>query len=462
VIHNPLTRLLAVDAALFFQDEWRWRPNVNISAGLRVEGQNRIHNPVDWAPRFALMWGVHNDGKTPPKTVIRLGFGLFYNRFGYNYLLNTILNNGVTQQTYNVQNPNFYDPVTPIPASVLMNAGSSTLTVNTLDPHFHASQNLQAGVGVDQMIGKLTTFTLSYLYTQGTHQYLTNNITAPAFDTSTYTVTGPPPTSYNYQYESGGIFRQHQLIFTTRERYKKLSLQTTYTYNKADSDTQGTTYFPSVAQNPRFDYGRSTFGLTNQFQAIGTWTAPHGFVFNSSLFAQSDTPYNITLGSDLTENNQFNARPTYGTCGAADVVSTPYGCLDTDPVGKGERIVPYGAGLGPANFVLHMRVSKVIGIGPRIEGAKGAPGMQGGNGSVNGRGLSGGQAQPKLDATVARRYSLTLVGGALNIFNIVNLGTPNGTLGSPLFGKTQSLATGPFGSPTPGNRSVFLQAIFTF
>ena len=77
-----------------------------------------------------------------------------------------------------------------------------------------------------------------------------------------------------------------------------------------------------------------------------------------------------------------------------------------------------------------MRVSKVIGIGPEIKGAKGAQGMQG-NGSVNGRGLSGGQAQPKLDATVARKYSLTLVGGALNIFNIVNLGTPNGTLGSP-------------------------------
>jgi hypothetical protein len=85
-----------------------------------------------------------------------------------------------------------------------------------------------------------------------------------------------------------------------------------------------------------------------------------------------------------------------------------------------------------------------------------------GNGSVNGRGLSGGQAPPKLDATVAREYSLTLVGGATNIFNIVNLGTPNGTLSSPLFGKTQSLASGPFGSPTPGNRTVFVQAVFTF
>ena len=125
---------------------------------------------------------------------------------------------------------------------------------------------------------------------------------------------------------------------------------------------------------------------------------------------------------------------------------------------KGEKIVPYGAGIGPANFVMHLRVSKVIGIGPRIEGSKGAGGPQGGNG----RGLSGGQAQPKLDATVSRRYSLTLIGGAMNIFNIVNLGTPNGTLQSPLFGKTQSLAGGPFGSPTAGNRAVFAQAVFTF
>ncbi len=73
----------------------------------------------------------------------------------------------------------------------------------------------------------------------------------------------------------------------------------------------------------------------------------------------------------------------------------------------------------------------------------GAGGMHG-NGSVNGRGLSGGGGQPKLDATVARRYNLTLVDGALNILNIVNLGTPNGTLSSPLFGRTQSLADGPF------------------
>ncbi len=218
-----------------------------------------------------------------------------------------------------------------------------------------------------------------------------------------------------------------------------------------------------MRKNPSLDYGRPTFGISNRFFLLGTYSAPHGIIVAPLLAAQSGTPYNFTIGNDLTENNQLNARPTYGTCGAAGVVATPYGCLDTDPVGKGEQIVPYGLGTGPANVVFHMRVSKVIGIGPKIEGSKGAPGMDGnGNGSVSGRGLSGAQAQPKLDASVPRKYSLTLIGGALNIFNIVNLGPPNGTLSSPLFGKTQSLASGPFGSPTPGNRAVFVQAVFTF
>lgn len=443
IIRNPVAHVLSVDAALFFQDEWRWKPNLNIGYGLRVEGQNRIHDHIDWAPRFSLTWAPGNSGKSAPKTVVHLGAGIFYTRFQYNYQLQTILNNGVLQRTYTVQNPDFYDPVTPIPASVLESAGSSTLTVNTLAPHFHAAQNVQTAVGVDQTIGKLTTLTLSYLYTQGTHQYFTNNVTAPVFDPATYTVSGPAPTSYNYQYQSGGIFKEHQIIFTTRERYRKLSLQTTYTFSHANSDTQGVTSFPSVAQNPRFDYGRSLFGITHKFQAIGTWSAPYGIAFSSMVFAQSGTPYNVTLGNDLTQNNQFNARPTYGTCGAADVVETAFGCLDTNPVGKGERIVPYNLGTGPANMVMDIYAIKSIGIGPRRESASGAKST----------------AAP---GHAPHSYALSVQVGATNIFNIVNRAAPNGILSSPLFGQSQALAAGPYTLSSPGNRTVYLQTTFVF
>ena len=181
------------------------------------------------------------------------------------------------------------------------------------------------------------------------------------------------------------------------------------------------------------------------------------------LAAQSGTPYNLTIGSDLTGNNQFNARPTYGACGTADVVSTQFGCLDTNPAGKNELIVPYDIGTGPANAILHVRVSKVIGIGPRIKDAgEGQSYNPGEGGSVSGRGLSGGGAAIRLDASAPRRFNLTLVAGANNILNMVNLGTPNGVLLSPLFNQTQSLANGQFGSPTPGTRNIVFQSSFSF
>jgi hypothetical protein len=471
IITNPLARALLFDAALFYQDDWRFKPNLTLSYGLRFETQNRIHDHADFGPRVSMAWAPRHTGNTPPKTVLRAGYGWFYDRFtvpnsfssstGTPYIMQAIHQNGINQQSYVISNPDFYNPNATAPASVVAEASASIPSFYNIDHHFHAALSMQGGVGVDQQITKKVTFNVTYLFTRGVHQYLTNNVTAPEFDPSTYTVVGPLPAAYNYQFQSGGIFKQDQVIATATTQFRHLSLHGSYTFNEAKSDTQGVTYVPSVAQDPGLDYGRPTFGIRNRLFLLGTYSAPHGIILAPLLAAQSGTPYNLVIGNDLTENNQFNARPTYGVCGQPGVVSTRYGCLDTDPVGKGERIVPYGAGIGPANFVMHLRVSKVFGIGPEVKGAKGAQGMQG-NGSVNGRGLSGGQTQPKLDATVARKYSLTLVGGALNIFNIVNLGTPNGTLSSPIFDKTQSLAGGPFGSPTPGNRSIFVQAVFTF
>lgn len=84
------------------------------------------------------------------------------------------------------------------------------------------------------------------------------------------------------------------------------------------------------------------------------------------------------------------------------------------------------------------------------------------NTSVSGRGLGGAQAGPKLDASVQRKYNLTFVITSLNLLNIVNRGTPNGVLSSPVFGQYQSLASGPYGQPTPGNRSILLQTMFSF
>ena len=471
LINNPLARALIFDGALFFQDDWRWKPNLTLSYGLRFEGQNYISDHADWAPRVSLAWAPGHPGKTPPKTVFRDGYGWFYNRFtvpnsfssstGTPYIIRTIHQNGINQQSFVVDNPDFFNPTAPPPPPGQVGTSSTLPTISTIDQHFRAALDMQGGVGVDRQISKQVTLNATYLFTRGIHQYLSNNITAPEFDPTTYTIVGTMPDYYNFQFQSGGIYSQHQIIVSTSVRLKHLSLNSNYTFNEAKSDTQGVTWFPSVAQNPRLDYGRANFGIRSRFFLLASYSAPHGIVVAPLLAAQSGTPYNITIGNDLTANNQFNARPTYGTCGATNVVSTPFGCLNSNPVGAGEKIIPYNLGTGPANVVFHIRVSKVFGIGPKIEGASGANGPQT-NTNVSGRGLSGGQAQVRIDATVPRRYSLTIVGAALNVFNIVNLGTPNGVMNSSLFGQTQSLAYGPYGSPTPGNRTIFFQALFSF
>jgi Carboxypeptidase regulatory-like domain len=471
VIENPLARVLLFDGSLFAQDDWHVSHSFLLGLGLRYEAQNHIHDHDDWAPRIAFAWTPGHPGKTPAKTVIRGGYGWFFNRFIMNtafnsgvvpYIITAIHDNLINQQSYTITNPNFYNPNAAEPASVLTSSSSSIPTFHSVDPHFHAALDMQGGIGVDRQISKHITGNITYLYTQGVHQYMSNNVTAPTFDISNYTITGPTPSAYNYQFQSEGFYRQNQLIGSSALQLKKFTVSGNYVLNQAKSDTQGVNSFPSVAQDPGFDYGRASFGMRQKFFAVGSYTAPFGIVIGALIAAQSGTPYNLTIGEDLTGNNQFNARPAYGKCGDTGVITTQYGCLDPDPVNTSEPIIPYGLGLGPANTIVHVRISKVFGIGPKVKTAGEGQTFTPGGGNVSNRGIGGGGPAIKLDATVPRRYNLTFVAGAGNVFNIVNLGTPNGVLLSPLFNKTQTLASGQFGNNNPGTRNIVFQTNFSF
>jgi carboxypeptidase family protein len=470
VVANPLAKAVLFDGSFFLQDDWRWKPNFILCTGLRLEGQNRVHDRADWAPRLALVWSPGGSATANrPKTIVRAGYGWFYNRFtvpnffstdsGTPYILEAIHDNRVNQQSYVVDNPAFYDPNHPESSTIL--SATAVPTYHTIDPHFHAALDMQGGIGVDRQLTRTTTANVTYLYTRGVHQYLTNNVDAPAFNPAAYTVSGPLPGSYNYQFQSGGVYRQNQLIFTARYQSQRWIVNGYYLLNAAKSDTQGVTFIPSVAQNPGLDYGRATFGYRHKLVFADSYNGPYGILIATMLFVRSGLPYNLTVGNDLTANNQFNARPTFGTCGQAGVIATRNGCLDTDPAGKDEKIIPYGLGTGPANVIVHLRLSKVIGIGPRIENTGEGDTFNVGSG-VSGSGLSSGPAAIRVNESTPRRYSLTMAAVATNLFNIVNLAPPDGVLLSPLFGKSQSIAGGGFGSLTPGNRAITFQTTFSF
>jgi uncharacterized membrane protein YgcG len=451
------------DGALFAQDDWRIRPNITLSYGLRYETQNDLGDHADFAPRLGFAWGIGAKGKNSPKTVLRAGSGIFYDRFTEDLILQQQLRNGVLQQQFLVSNPPFFIPNQTVLPSGFQGAATAPETKFVPNFNLRTPYIIQTGVSLERQLSKFANVTVTYLNSRGYHQFYTNfiNANAPGL---------PPPSEILYQYQSEGTFKQNQLTVNANVHMRAVSLFGYYVLNYADSDTSGPTYIPSDPLDPALDYGRASFDYRNRLFLGGTLNFPKGFRLNPFLVASSGPPFNVTTGQDIFGDARFNARPAFATCSttpAPNVVQTRFGCFDTSPQ-PGQSLIPINDAEGPARFSLSLRLSKTFGFGrikesastggpggPGTGGTFGRPGMGGGRGG--GGGGRGGFDQ----GATNRRYSLTFAVFARNAFNKVNLGTPIGDLSSPLFGQSNDVARGPYGSST-ANRRIDLQVTFGF
>ena len=486
----PRASASVFDSGLYVQDDWRLLPNVTLTYGLRLESQTGISDHLDPAPRIAVAWGVGHGGNASPKTVIRAGFGMFYNRFQEDYILQANRLNGVTQQQYIVSAPNtsFYPNLPSV--STLQTLGAATFpTTYQLAPNLHSPYIMQSAITIEQQLSKSAKVAVSYLNSRGVHQFLTRNINAPL--PGTYNPAAPTSgvrpfgdVGNIYQYESVGILKQNQLIVNvTLRAASRVSLFGYYTLNYANSNTSGIETFPSDQYNLAADYGRSAFGIRHRLFLGGTVALPYAFRLSPFLMASSGRPFNITLGQDLNGDSIFNDRPglvSPATCGTTTrlgptVECTALGTFNLLPT-PGQAIVPINYGTGPATVTLNLRLSKTFGLGRRLErgggggetaGSGGSGGQGGGHGGGGDHGHFGVMAGGPigLGSATDRRYSLTFGISARNVLNHVNLGPPVGNLSSPLFAESNSLASGPgFGGAfsSAANRRIDFIATFSF
>ncbi|MBZ5679811.1 MAG: TonB-dependent receptor [Acidobacteriia bacterium] len=452
------------DAGLYLQDDWRVRSNITISAGLRFETQNGIHDHGDWAPRIGIAWGI-GGRSSPPKLVLRGGFGIFYDRFQTEQLLQAELLNGVTQQKFVINNPTCYAGLGQ--PFVLSTCGASTATTTSavyqVSPRLRAPYTLQSAISAERQLTKSATLAVTYLNSRGFDQLLTLSLNP--------TTQGGNRT---YQYVSEGNFFQNQLIVNSNIRVgTKLQLFGYYTLNYANSDAAGASGFPSNSYNINQDYGRASFDTRHRLFLGGTIGLPYLFRLSPFMVASSGSPFNITSPIDLNGDSVFNDRPiltpgapcpTPGS-GTSSVYCTSLGTFTAALPSAGQTVIPINYAIGPSHFVLNLRLTKTFGFGAKAKGTGGnqGPGGPGGGGPHGGghRGPLFGGGPTGMSSNSDRRYNLMLGVNVRNVFNKVNTANPSGILGSSYFGIPNALQGGPFSSSSAPRR-IELQATFSF
>lgn len=318
------------NAGFYAQDEWKAAPNLTVNLGLRYDLQwlkTLVTDTNNLSPRIGFAWSPF----ASRKTVIRGGFGLFYDRVPLRALANAILSAGNTTNVADLQQigvslspgqagapvfPGILGSLT-LPPGVLFN-------FSTMDRHM---QNAYAGQGsfeIERQLGKSGTLSAGYEHLRGFHLIISVNRNVPACAAAgTNNGCRPNPAYGNdSQYSSLADSRYDGFHVSYVQRPVRWgSYRISYTYSKALDDV-GEFFFSAPIDNYNIwqDYGRSDDDQRHRLVFNGTihssmdqaktaWQQfSHGFQLGVLLQYYSALPFNITTGSNTIQGTA--ARPT--------------------------------------------------------------------------------------------------------------------------------------------------------
>jgi hypothetical protein len=415
---NPLASVEQTQFEAFMQDDWRIKPNITLSVGLRHEQQTEIHHyPFPIAPRVSLSWSPGSTAGKPGKTVIRLGAGIFFDRFGTNLALQSARFNGTTQQQYLVTNPSFFSVIPSLDTLAALKQPPVTWRIS---PDMKPDVDTMEAVTLERQLPRKSTFTATYLHIRGDHFPIIVNINTPL--PGTYNPANPSSGVRPYgdaagnmfEYQSNGIYRQRLFIVKWESKFNKtVSLTTNYTlgFSKHDGNWLAT---PSNPYNFMADYGRAGYDRRHQVNLVGTVQLPLHLQFNPMLVLSSGAPYDLTIGHDLNGDSFGSDRPAFATdMTRPSVVITRFGAFDTNPM-PGQTIVPHNYLMGDGMWNINARLGRTFSFGK-------AP-------------ASSGQS-----SGAEKRFKLNFNIDVNNVCNHLNPGGYVGNLSSPLFGQSTSV-----------------------
>jgi Carboxypeptidase regulatory-like domain/TonB dependent receptor len=499
---NPQAGVKQTDVSFYIQDEWKIRPNLTLSPGLRYEYQTNVDSKFNFAPRIGFAWSpvfgkkapapakppagpvaaagtatspapapappaaAAAPGGGPPKTVFRGGFGIFYNRISEDITLQATRFDGINQQNFLVTSPNVLDLFPLVPPVDLLDAFAQPQTRRVISDDLAPWLSMRFMFTAERQLLKNVKLSVTYMYYRTSRSQRVVNINAPLGGTF---IPGVPNSGLRplgndagnvLEYQSTGRSVGNTFSVNLQGTVKKINFWGGYNLSKWRNTDTGTSGSPFDAYDFSQEFARGPWSSLNFVHWGGSYTAPGGLSLNMFLVGSTGYPFNITTGRDTNGDTFFSERPAFATdLNEPGVVVTPLGAFDPTP-SPGQTIIPRNFGRGPGFLSVNLGVARTIKFGKAIEPKTPPPA-----GAPRTTTAGGADQKPPEKPPVQRPYAITFSMHANNLFNRTNKGAPVGNMTSPFFLQSPSGSNnfifGP-GGGTGGNRIISLRVRLSF
>jgi len=372
--------------AAYVQDSLRATNRLTVNYGVRYDVEVGAVNPggapgtrvlVDesrrktdvnnWAPRVQFTYDVGGDGRT----IVRGGYGIFYDQILMGLRTSELRNDGQTYNIATITDParlRFFPDVNATlgglsPAQFLTGAPPD---VNIIGNDIETPYSRQFTAGASRQLGETLVASVEYLRVDGRNELLLvdrNPPVAPTF------VRPNPAFRRIRTYESLGRSQYDGLYVRLDRRFDgRWQMLATYNLGRGNSTSDSPFSIVSDPFNIDADYGPSSYVQRHRLSWSGVFVLPYELRVGTIVTWASPLPYTITAGRDLNRDLTVNDRPAG--------VGRNSGAMDpeVDAINRWRAengLAPVTAGdLAGANFFnWDLRVSRAfrLGNGVRLE-----------------------------------------------------------------------------------------------